>query len=79
MSTIDTRLYINNEYAAARAGETFPISNPFDGSHVADVSSAGEDDVEAAVRAAEQAQPRWAALLGTKRATTMRRFADLLR
>ncbi|OCF40040.1 hypothetical protein I317_06178 [Kwoniella heveanensis CBS 569] len=79
MSKVETRLYINNEYAAAKAGETFLIINPFDGSHVADVSSAGETDVDAAVKAAEEAQPRWAALAGTERAKIMRCFAELLR
>ncbi|WVW85891.1 hypothetical protein I302_107929 [Kwoniella bestiolae CBS 10118] len=79
MSTIETRLYINNTYTAAKAGDTFPIFNPFDGSHVADVCSAGEDDVEAAVIAAERAQQKWAALAGTERAAIMRRFAELLR
>ncbi|WVQ85848.1 hypothetical protein IAT38_008016 [Cryptococcus sp. DSM 104549] len=77
-SAIETRLYINNEYVDSKDGKTFPIYNPFDGSHVADVASAGAEDVEAAVTAAEIGQRTWFALAGTERATIMRRFARLL-
>ncbi|WWC63885.1 uncharacterized protein I303_106490 [Kwoniella dejecticola CBS 10117] len=79
MSQIETRLWINNEYAAPHNGETFPIYNAFDGSLVADVAVAGPEDVEAAVQGAEVGQKVWFDLSGVERATVMRRFANLLR
>lgn len=45
---------------------------------IAEVSYAREEDVNAAVAAAEQAQPAWAALPAKSRARIMRRFADLM-
>lgn len=48
--------------------DTFPVSNPATGEILAHVSQGGAADVEAAVRAARAAQPKWAALPGHDRA-----------
>lgn len=53
--------------------------NPATGERLGDVSVAGPNEIEAAVRAAREAQPAWAALTGAERARILRRAAELLR
>jgi betaine-aldehyde dehydrogenase len=53
--------------------------NPATGERLGDVSLAGPSEIEAAVRAAREAQPAWAALAGAERAQLLRRAAELLR
>ena len=57
----------------------FTTYNPATGAAIATLRVAGADEVEAAVRTAEAAQPAWAALSGTERGRVLRRAADLLR
>lgn len=52
--------------------------SPIDNSRVAKVPIATEGDVDAAVEAAEKAQPFWAALPAYARADALRRFSQLL-
>jgi NAD-dependent aldehyde dehydrogenases len=49
---IQHRLFINGEFVDARSGETFVTSNPATEEKLADVASAGAEDVDAAVKAA---------------------------
>lgn len=68
--------------AAAEApppAERFTTINPATGEVLAEVGIAGPEQIEAAVRAAERAQPEWAALTGAERARILRRAAALLR
>jgi betaine-aldehyde dehydrogenase len=53
--------------------------NPATGERIGDVPVAGPDQIAAAVRAAREAQPGWAALAGSERARILRRAAELLR
>ena len=53
--------------------------NPATGERLGDVPIAGPAEVEAAVHAAREAQPAWAALAGAERARILRRAAALLR
>jgi len=57
----------------------FRTINPATGEVLATLRAAGTAAVEAAVRAAQAAQPAWAALSGTERGRILRRAADLLR
>ncbi len=54
--------------AFTSAGALFDVMNPATGQVVARVSQGGQADVDAAVRAARAAQPKWAALSGQDRA-----------
>ena len=49
---MQTKLFINGDFVDARSGETFATINPATEEKLADVASAGSDDVDAAVRAA---------------------------
>ncbi|WVF72559.1 hypothetical protein IAT40_007376 [Kwoniella sp. CBS 6097] len=79
VSRSEAQLYIQNEYQLATEGETFPIYNLYSGDLVAEVQSAGPQDVEQAVINAEAAQGSWAAQSSSDRAACMLRFAKLLR
>ena len=59
-------LFIDNAWS--EAAETFATNNPADGSELAQVTQATQDDVERAVAAARRAQPGWVALGGHGRA-----------
>jgi betaine-aldehyde dehydrogenase len=61
------------------AGELFASINPATGDILGYVTAAGPTQVNAAVRAAQKAQPGWAAATGSERARVLRRAADILR
>lgn len=58
--------FINGRFTPPR--ETFAVLNPATGAELAQVSQGSAADVDAAVRAARSAQPKWAALSGHERA-----------
>ncbi|WP_370662033.1 aldehyde dehydrogenase family protein [Massilia oculi] len=69
-------LFIDNAWSDA--AETFATNNPADGSELAQVTQATQDDVERAVAAARRAQPGWVALGGHGRAKIMYALSRLL-
>ncbi|KAI1334533.1 aldehyde dehydrogenase [Xylariaceae sp. FL0016] len=78
-STLPKQLFINNEHVDAKNPKKLEVHNPKDGSLVADdVALAGQDDVDAAVAAAEAAFPAWKKTLATKRRDCMLKLADLI-
>ncbi|HEX6159818.1 MAG TPA: aldehyde dehydrogenase family protein [Thermoanaerobaculia bacterium] len=79
--TIQHRLFINGEFVDARTGETFSTTNPATEEKIADVASAGPEDVDAAVQAARaQMEPgsEWQKMKPRDRAKVMWRLADIL-
>ncbi|KAJ5740223.1 hypothetical protein N7493_000095 [Penicillium malachiteum] len=67
-SNLPGQLFINNEYVDAKNPATLSVHNPKDGSLVSDkVPSAGAEDVEASVVAAEAAFPAWKAMSALER------------
>ena len=64
---------------APAAGERLASLNPATGELLGHVPVAGATEVEAAVAAAREAQPRWAAMSGAERARILRRAAEILR
>jgi acyl-CoA reductase-like NAD-dependent aldehyde dehydrogenase len=68
--------YIGGERVSS--ARTFEDISPIDGSVIAEISRAGEAEVDRAVRAAHAAFPAWAALGATGRAEHLRRLADLI-
>jgi acyl-CoA reductase-like NAD-dependent aldehyde dehydrogenase len=60
-------------------GETFrPIVSPVTGETLAEVPDASREDIDRAVAAARQAQPKWAALSAWDRAKICHAIADLI-
>ncbi|KVU71412.1 5-carboxymethyl-2-hydroxymuconate semialdehyde dehydrogenase [Burkholderia ubonensis] len=58
--------------------DTFTTLNPATGEVIADVASGGEAEVDAAVRAAKAAFPKWANTPAKERAKLMRRLGELI-
>jgi acyl-CoA reductase-like NAD-dependent aldehyde dehydrogenase len=58
---------------------TFSVESPIDGTHLAQVSAAGPQEVDAAVSAARSAFPAWAALGPEGRHPILKRFAQAIR
>jgi aldehyde dehydrogenase (NAD+) len=69
---------IGGTWKASDRGGTYDHRYAATGNVQAQVGMAGGDDVDAAVSAARDAQPRWAALPPLKRATVLFCLADLL-
>lgn len=73
------KLFINNEYVASTNDSKLTLYNPKDGSLISDNTPlAGEQDVNAAVDAAEQALPAWKDVMPNDRRTILNNFADLV-
>ena len=70
--------YINGEWVSAENGETFAITNPADGSLVANVPEMGVAGAEAAVKVADAAWPAWRSKTAKERSAIMRRWFDLM-
>lgn len=78
---IQRKLFINNEFVDAKSGETFETSNPATEEKLADVASAGPEDVDAAVKAARsqlEIGSDWQKMAPRERGKIIWRIADLL-
>lgn len=72
-------MFINNEFVAAKDGSTLNLENPFNGEHLAVVSSAQGSDVDAAVAAASTAfYGPWKTTSPEHRGRLLNRLADLI-
>ncbi|TFD86568.1 aldehyde dehydrogenase [Cryobacterium serini] len=76
----ETRLFINGDFRPARDGATFDSFSPRDGRLLCTVSSAGETDVDDAVRAAARAfgHGLWSRADRRERARVLTRLSDLM-
>jgi succinate-semialdehyde dehydrogenase/glutarate-semialdehyde dehydrogenase len=70
--------YINGEWVAAANGETFAVTNPADGSLLADVAELDVDGARAAIEAAAAAWPSWRSKTAKERSVILRRWFDLM-
>jgi succinate-semialdehyde dehydrogenase/glutarate-semialdehyde dehydrogenase len=77
-SLLREQCYINGEWTAADGGATFPVTNPADGSLVAEVPETGVAQTRLAIEAAHAAWPAWRALTAKERAVILRRWFDLI-
>jgi len=80
-TSIQNKLFINGEFIDAKSGKTFATSNPATEEKIADVASAGVEDVDSAVRAARaQMEPgsEWQKMKPRDRAKVLWRLADML-
>src|SRR5438132_765733 len=81
MPDIQHQLFINGDFGDARSGATFATINPATEEKIADVASAGVEDVDTAVKAARaQMEPgsEWQKMKPRDRAKVMWRLADML-
>ncbi len=73
------KLLIGGEWRDAQGGETFETHDPSTGDKLADVASAADADVDAAVAAARKAfEGPWSRVKPAERAQMLNRLADLI-
>jgi len=70
--------YINGKWVAAKDGNTFPVTNPADGSLVAKVPQLDVADARDAIEAANAAWPAWRSKTAKERSAILRRWFDLI-
>ncbi|MCB1399617.1 MAG: 5-carboxymethyl-2-hydroxymuconate semialdehyde dehydrogenase [Rhodobacteraceae bacterium] len=70
--------HINGVSVPARDGQWFQTATPVDGSVLAQVARGGAADIDAAVAAATEAFPAWAALPGAERRRILHAVADAI-
>ncbi len=71
--------FIGGRFVPARGAKRFTTRNPATGEVLAEVESAGAEEIAEAVAAAKAGQRGWAAMTGAERGRVLRRAADLLR
>ena len=72
------QLFIGGNWQPAQAGDTLDVHDPATGKRLATLASAGPDDARAALDAACDAFPSWAATPARERSDILRRAFDLL-
>ena len=70
-------MLIGGQWTAARSGETEEVRSPFDGSVVGEVPTAGPEDVELALAAAERGAATWRRTPAHERMRILLRAAEL--
>jgi len=76
---MNTRLFIAGQWRESISGSTFPTVNPATGELLADVSEAGRDDIDLAVRAARSAYKEvWGEMDPSERARFLYKLAEII-
>ena len=70
--------FIGGKHVAGTSGRTADIYQPMDGSVIGKVALASAAELDAAVRNAAEAQPKWAAVNPQRRARVLMKFLDLI-
>jgi len=70
--------YVNGEWISAVNGEKFAVTNPADGSLLAEVADLDVAAARAAIEAANAAWPAWRAKTAKERSAILRRWFDLI-
>ena len=70
--------FVGGEWVASTGDTVRQIVSPVTGDTLAEAPNASADDVDRAVAAARQAQPKWAALSAWERAKVCHAIADLI-
>ncbi len=79
LSQAPLQLLIDGQWTPATSGITYTSFNPSDGTALAELASAGVEDVDRAVTAARRAsEDGWADMLPRDRERLLRRWADLI-
>ena len=76
-SLLKTDAYINGKWVDA-GGKTIAVTNPATGEVIANVADHGAEMTRTAIKVAEVAQKKWAALTAKERAVIMRRWFNLI-
>lgn len=72
------KMLISGNWVDSSAKETIEVTNPYDGSFLDTVPSAGKADVDRAIEEAALAQKKWNRIIVRERAKILRRYLELL-
>lgn len=75
---LKTQAFIDGQWVNADNSETFPVTNPANGEHLADVASVGAAETRRAIEAADRAMVGWKALPAKVRSDLLERWHDLI-
>ncbi|SDH06397.1 NADP-dependent succinate-semialdehyde dehydrogenase [Roseospirillum parvum] len=75
---LETRCLIDGAWVGADSGATIEVTNPADGSVLAQVPKMGAAETARAIAAADAAWPAWRAKTAKERANILRRWFDLV-
>ncbi|KAK1766022.1 aldehyde dehydrogenase domain-containing protein [Phialemonium atrogriseum] len=76
---VNTGLFINNKFQPAAGSSQLDVENPTTRGHLASVSAAQGEDVDAAVESAQAAfQGQWRTILPARRGQLLNKLADLI-
>jgi len=70
--------FVGGEWVASTGGSVRAVVSPVTGETLAEAPNASPEDVNRAVAAAREAQPKWAALSAWERAKICHAIADLI-
>lgn len=73
------RPYIHGQYVDATTIQTFQSINPANGEVLAELPCCGKEDVDRAVKSAQQGQKVWAEMTAMQRSRILRKAVDILR
>ena len=77
-AAVPTELFIGGKWRAGAGGEPIPVIDPSTGKAIAAVADASVEDAMAAVSAAHEALPGWAATAPRRRSEILRRCFELM-
>jgi aldehyde dehydrogenase (NAD+) len=72
-------LYIHGRWITGRSSHVVRVTDPYDGSVLADIPGASQDDLNDAFESAKKAQPAWAAASPGERAQVLRNAYDIVK
>ncbi|RUO37616.1 succinate-semialdehyde dehydrogenase (NADP(+)) [Aliidiomarina shirensis] len=72
------RCYVGGEWVASDSNESFAVTNPADGSEIAQVPAFGSAETERAIQAAHDALPAWRQKTAAERATILKKWHALV-
>src|SRR3954471_9843605 len=78
VKAVPSTLFIGGEWRAAASGATLPVEDPSTGEVLVEVADGDASDALAALAAAADAQPSWAATPPRERGEILRRAYELL-
>ena len=77
-SLFKTQAYVDGQWVDGDNGETFAVTNPATGEHLADVSSVGAAETRRAIAAGERAMQEWKALPAKARCDLLENWYQLI-
>ena len=76
-SLLKKEAYVNGQWVSGKNNNTFTVENPFDQSHLADVTDLDQEAIANAIDCAEKAMVSWKAKSATERSIILKKWYQL--